>query len=48
MPLLGIASCAVLMAALPAITWARFVVWLVLGLSIYLTYGWRHSRLATD
>jgi APA family basic amino acid/polyamine antiporter len=47
-PLFGIASCAILMASLPAITWARFVVWLVLGLSIYLAYGWRHSRLATD
>ncbi len=45
-PLLGIASCAVLMAALPAITWLRFVVWLTLGLVVYGLYGWSHSRLA--
>jgi APA family basic amino acid/polyamine antiporter len=46
-PLLGIASCAVLMVALPAVTWLRFVIWLAVGLAIYAAFGWRHSQLAT-
>jgi APA family basic amino acid/polyamine antiporter len=31
---------------LPIETWIRFVVWLVLGLVIYFSYGFRKSRLA--
>ena len=31
---------------LPIETWIRFVVWLVLGLVIYFSYGYRKSRLA--
>jgi basic amino acid/polyamine antiporter, APA family len=31
---------------LPTATWIRFVVWLVLGLVIYFSYGFRKSRLA--
>ncbi len=41
--LLGIAVCVLLMAGLPGVTWIRFVVWLVLGLLIYVLYGYRHS-----
>ncbi len=44
-PILGIAMCLVLMAGLPAITWIRFVLWLVSGLVIYFVYGWRRSRV---
>jgi APA family basic amino acid/polyamine antiporter len=44
-PLLGVASCAFLMSALPGITWIRFVVWLVIGLVIYFSYGFKHSML---
>ena len=46
-PLLSIASCLLLMMGLPLLTWLRFVVWLVLGLVIYMTFGRRHSVLAT-
>jgi APA family basic amino acid/polyamine antiporter len=45
-PLLGIASCVILMAGLPAVTWIRFVLWLAAGLVIYFSYGVRKSRLA--
>jgi APA family basic amino acid/polyamine antiporter len=45
-PLLGIGFCLSLMLALPAITWIRFVVWLLAGLFIYFFYGIRHSRIS--
>ena len=44
-PLLGVLFCFVLMLSLPLETWGRFVVWLVIGLSIYFLYSVRHSRL---
>ena len=44
-PLLGIAFCLYLMASLPAITWLRFGVWLLLGLLVFFTYSRRHSLL---
>ena len=46
-PLLGAASCLYLMSQLPALTWIRFGVWLLLGLIIYFRYSQRHSALAT-
>ena len=33
---------------LPGDTWLRFFVWLVLGLVIYVIYGYRNSRLRND
>jgi APA family basic amino acid/polyamine antiporter len=42
-PLLGIAFCLLLMAALPGDTWLRLFVWLAIGLVIYFAYGRRHS-----
>ena len=45
-PLLGIAMCVALMVKLPALTWERFVIWLVVGLGIYFLYGRRRSRLS--
>jgi len=47
-PLLAIAACGYLMASLPGVTWLRFVVWLVIGLVLYASYGRRHSRLASS
>ena len=46
-PVLGMLSCTALMAFLPALTWLRFVVWLVIGLIIYFSYSIQHSKLAT-
>lgn len=45
-PLLGISFCAGLMLSLPRLTWIRFVVWLIIGFTIYFFYGIRHSRMA--
>lgn len=43
-PLLGMFSCLYLMTNLPAITWWRFVIWLLIGLIIYFCYGRWHSK----
>jgi len=45
-PILGVIACVWLMINLPLETWLRFVVWMVIGIVIYLAYGRRHSRLA--
>lgn len=42
-PVLGIAFCLVLMAALPLDTWLRLGVWLLIGLVVYFAYGRHHS-----
>ena len=47
MPALPIASAVVsfaLMLALPWSTWERLIVWMVLGLVIYFTYGRTHRN----
>ncbi|MCX6874739.1 MAG: amino acid permease [Verrucomicrobia bacterium] len=44
-PWCAILSCGYLMAELPWVTWARFVIWLGVGLVFYYLYGCRHSRL---
>jgi APA family basic amino acid/polyamine antiporter len=27
------------------INWARLIVWLIIGLIVYFTYGYKHSRV---
>ncbi len=44
-PLLGVATCLYLMSNLPATTWWRFVIWLVIGLVVYFSYSRKHSSL---
>jgi APA family basic amino acid/polyamine antiporter len=44
-PLLGAALCLYLMTTLPGTTWARFGIWMALGLAIYFLYGRSHSKL---
>ena len=46
-PLLAAVSCVGLAYYLPPRSWMRFVIWLAVGLVIYLLYGYRHSRLRT-
>jgi APA family basic amino acid/polyamine antiporter len=44
-PIIGALLCAYLMTKLPGTTWARFGIWLGLGMVIYALYGYRNSRL---
>ena len=44
-PILGILTCLGMMAALPRDTWIRLIVWMIIGLVIYFTYGKSHSRI---
>jgi len=45
-PILGIATCLLLMFSLPAENWYRLIIWLLIGLVIYFAYGRRHSVMA--
>jgi basic amino acid/polyamine antiporter, APA family len=47
LPVVAILCCAVLMASLPAETWLRFVVWLLIGLAIYFGYSRHRSEFAS-
>ncbi|MFL5773607.1 MAG: amino acid permease [Flavisolibacter sp.] len=44
-PVLGLLSCFYLMAQESHTNWYRFLIWLVIGLVIYFTYGYRNSKL---
>ncbi len=44
-PIMGIVVCFVEMASLPMDTWIRLVVWMIIGLLIYFTYGKKHSKV---
>ncbi len=48
MPALAALSCIYLMVPLPLETWVRFIVWLAIGMVIYLAYGRHHSVLGRD
>ena len=47
-PILAILCSVYLMLNLPAATWLRFLIWMVIGFIVYFAYGARHSRLVTD
>jgi APA family basic amino acid/polyamine antiporter len=42
---LSAAGCVYIMLGLPQSAWERFAVWLVIGLALYFSYGYSHSRL---
>jgi len=48
LPGLGALLCACLMISLPRTAWGRFIIWLVLGLTIFFLYGRHHSRLEKE
>jgi len=45
-PVLGLMSCFYLMTELNYDSWIRFLVWLLIGLVLYFTYGYKNSVLA--
>ena len=45
-PLISVVLCGGLMTGLTVITWIRFIVWLFLGLLIYIFYSRHHSEFA--
>jgi APA family basic amino acid/polyamine antiporter len=47
-PIVGALLCIYLMTRLPATTWWRFGIWLVVGLVLYFGYGRARSRLRTE
>jgi APA family basic amino acid/polyamine antiporter len=44
-PILGIVTCLFMMVFLPMDTWIRLLVWMLIGIDIYLAYGAKHSHL---
>ncbi len=44
-PILGIVVCLFMMIFLPMDTWIRLLVWMLIGLDIYLVYGAKNSHL---
>jgi APA family basic amino acid/polyamine antiporter len=47
-PVLGLLSCLFLMTEMGLTNWLRFIVWLLIGLIVYFTFGRRNSNLAGD
>lgn len=47
-PILGILTCLCMMCFLPADTWIRLVLWMLIGLDIYSVYGIKHSKLEAN
>jgi len=44
-PILGIGVCLFMMVFLPMDTWIRLIVWMLIGMDIYLVYGAKNSKL---
>ena len=42
---LGAGACFYTMLGLPQTAWERFGIWLLLGVLVYVVYGYRRSRL---
>jgi APA family basic amino acid/polyamine antiporter len=42
---LGVAACLFIMVGLPRQAWIAFGWWLLIGMTIYVGYGYRHSKL---
>lgn len=47
-PILGVIVCFGMMAFLPFDTWIRLIVWMIVGLDVYLFFGIKHSHLNKD
>lgn len=47
-PILGILTCFFMMIFLPFDTWMRLLIWMIIGLDVYLFYSVKHSRLTSS
>ena len=47
-PALGALACVVQMVGLPWETWARLIIWLVVGMLVYVAYGRHHAVAARE
>lgn len=47
-PLAGIVICLFLMVFLPFDTWIRLLVWMIIGIDIYINYGRKRSKFAKN
>jgi len=47
-PIMAILICGYMMYSMPADTWIRLIVWLIIGLLIYFLYGKSRSRIAAN
>jgi basic amino acid/polyamine antiporter, APA family len=45
-PVMGVLSCLYMMAQIKLHNWIGFTIWLLIGLVIYSSYGYKHSKLA--
>ncbi|MBI3501372.1 MAG: amino acid permease [Bacteroidetes bacterium] len=45
-PVLGLIFCFYMMAQIPLSSWFGFLIWLLIGLSIYFTFGIKNSKLS--
>ena len=44
-PVMGFLCCTYLLSESGVTNWERFLVWLVVGMALYFTYGYKHSRI---
>jgi APA family basic amino acid/polyamine antiporter len=44
-PIIGIIVCGYLMYALPITSWIRLIIWMIIGILIYLLYGQKNSKM---
>ncbi len=47
-PILGVLTCLGMMVFLPLDTWVRLLVWMIVGINVYLFYGIKHSLLSDN
>jgi APA family basic amino acid/polyamine antiporter len=45
-PILGVLFCLYLMIEIPTESWVAFFGWMIFGLAIYFSYGYKKSKLA--
>jgi APA family basic amino acid/polyamine antiporter len=47
-PIMGALVSLLQMVSLPLATWLRLVIWLVIGMMIYIFYGYKHSKIRNE